>query len=282
MALVLADRVKETTTTTGTGAVTLAGATTGFQSFSVVGDGNTTYYCIAEQIGSGWEVGIGTYNTAGPTLARTTVLASSNGGAAVNFPAGTKEVFVTYPEDRAVFVDGTSVVIPNSAKVALAQLAASTISGVSLGNNLSNLTAGGYLTWSSGTTFNGSAASTLAVDATTGNTASKVVARDASGVVAFSSVTETVYALSGTALDASNGTVQQKTLTANTTFTDSLSSGQCIILMLVNASSYTITWPTVTWYTLAGNAAPTLSASDTIVLWKTGSTLNAAYVGKSA
>ena len=97
MAFVLADRVKETTTTTGTGTVTLLGASTGFQSFAVIGNANTTYYTIAGQTGNEWEVGIGTYSTTGPTLTRTTVLASSTGGAAINFSAGTKDVFVTYP-----------------------------------------------------------------------------------------------------------------------------------------------------------------------------------------
>lgn len=99
MAFVLADRVKETTTTTGTGTVTLLGASTGFQSFSAIGNTNTTYYTIAGQTGSEWEVGIGTYTSSGTTLARTTVIASSNAGALVNFSAGTKDVFVTYPAE---------------------------------------------------------------------------------------------------------------------------------------------------------------------------------------
>ena len=103
MALVVADRVKETTTTTGTGTVTLLGASTGFQSFAVIGDANTTYYTIAGQTGSEWEVGIGTYTASGTTLARTTVLSSSNGGSAVNFSAGTKDVFVTYPSSKATY-----------------------------------------------------------------------------------------------------------------------------------------------------------------------------------
>jgi len=100
MALVLADRVQETTTTTGTGTVTLAGAVSGFQSFSVVGNGNTTFYTIVDSSAGDWEVGLGTYTSSGTTLARTTVLASSNSGSLVNFGAGTKQVFVTYPASQ--------------------------------------------------------------------------------------------------------------------------------------------------------------------------------------
>jgi hypothetical protein len=102
MAFVLADRVRETTTTTGTGTVTLAGAVLGFQTFSAIGNGNTTYYTIAGIGTSEWEVGIGTYTSSGTTLSRTTVLASSNSGSLVNFSAGTKDVFCDYPAGRAV------------------------------------------------------------------------------------------------------------------------------------------------------------------------------------
>lgn len=102
MAFVLADRVRETTTTTGTGTVTLAGAVLGFQTFSAIGNGNTTYYTIAGQGTSEWEVGIGTYTSSGTTLSRTTILASSNSGSAVNFSVGTKDVFCDYPAGRAV------------------------------------------------------------------------------------------------------------------------------------------------------------------------------------
>lgn len=103
MPLVLRDRVKETTTTTGTGTVTLAGAVTGFQSFSAIGNANTTYYCIAGQSGSEWEVGVGTYTSAGTTLSRDTVFASSNAGALVTFSAGTKDVFCTYAATNSVY-----------------------------------------------------------------------------------------------------------------------------------------------------------------------------------
>jgi len=113
MALVVKDRVQETTTTTGTGTVTLAGAVTGFQSFSVIGDANTTYYAIAG--GSEFEVGIGTYTSLGTTLSRTTVLESSNAGALVNFSAGTKSVFCTYPAEKAIYADASDVVNPPGA-----------------------------------------------------------------------------------------------------------------------------------------------------------------------
>ena len=101
MALILADRVKESTTTTGTSDFALGGAITGFQTFSAsVGANNTTYYSVAD--GADWEVGLGTLSNDGLTLARTTVLQSSNADAKVSFAAGTKEVFVTYPADKAV------------------------------------------------------------------------------------------------------------------------------------------------------------------------------------
>jgi len=109
MALVLADRVKETTTTAGTGTVTLLGAATGFQSFAVIGNANTTFYTIAEQTGNEWEVGVGTYTSSGTTLARTTVLSNSAGTqpSALSFSAGTKDVFVTYPSNKSVNLDAS-------------------------------------------------------------------------------------------------------------------------------------------------------------------------------
>jgi hypothetical protein len=105
MALVLKDRVKETTATTGTGTVTLGGAAAGFQSFAAVGDGNQTFYAIVDATSGAWEVGVGTYTSSGTTLSRATVVSSSNAGSLVNFGAGTKDVFVTYPSSRAVYLD---------------------------------------------------------------------------------------------------------------------------------------------------------------------------------
>ena len=109
MALILKDRVKETTAVTSTGTATLLGAVTGYQSFSVIGNGNTCYYTIAAQTANEWEVGIGTY-TSPDQLSRDTVLSSSNSGSLVNFSAGTKDVFVTQPSSKAVYTDASNVI----------------------------------------------------------------------------------------------------------------------------------------------------------------------------
>ena len=106
MALVIKDRVKETSTTTGTGTLTLAGAANGYQSFAAIGNGNTTYYTIVG--GSQWEVGIGTYTSSGTTLSRDTVLSSST-GSKIDLAAGTKDVFVTYPSERAITGGGGGI-----------------------------------------------------------------------------------------------------------------------------------------------------------------------------
>lgn len=111
MALVLKDRVKTTTTTAGTGTITLgAAASGGYQAFSVIGDGSTTYYVIQDSTNSAWEVGLGTYTSSGTTLSRDTILESSSGGSAVDFAAGTKDVFISLPAERAVYANGVQAV----------------------------------------------------------------------------------------------------------------------------------------------------------------------------
>ena len=105
MALALNDRVQQTGSANSTVSFTLTGSVTGFQSFAVVGNGNTTYYSAFDATGN-WEVGIGSYSTTGPTLTRTTILASSNSGTAVTF-SGTCNVFVTYPSEKSVNLDGS-------------------------------------------------------------------------------------------------------------------------------------------------------------------------------
>jgi hypothetical protein len=142
MAFVVADRVQETTTSTGTGTITLAGAVTGFQSFAAVGNGNNTFYTIADQSGSNWEVGIGTYTSSGTTLSRDTVLSSSNSGSLVNFSAGTKNVFVTQPSSRSAYAatvpSNGQLLIGNGSGFSLATLSAG--SGISVSNSSGGIT----------------------------------------------------------------------------------------------------------------------------------------------
>jgi hypothetical protein len=109
MALVINDRVKVTSTSTGTGAIALGAAQTGFESFTAIGNNNTTYYTIFNQGTTEWEVGLGTLDATSANLTRTTVLSSSNSDAAVNFTGGTKDVFCTLPASKAVYLDADGV-----------------------------------------------------------------------------------------------------------------------------------------------------------------------------
>jgi hypothetical protein len=119
MAFVIADRVRETSTSTGTGNFTLGGAVTGYQTFaSVMATSDTTYYTIADQGGANWEVGIGTF-TSPSTLARTTILSSSNGGSVVTFGAGTKDVFISLPASKTNVEDQPNLIEVNSSSAAL-------------------------------------------------------------------------------------------------------------------------------------------------------------------
>lgn len=185
MAFVVADRVRETSTTTGTGTFTLAGAVIGYQSFgSAIGSGNTTYYAISNPGVNEWEVGIGTVGSG--TLARTTVLASST-GVAVDFTAGSKDVFVTYPAEGAVFADnaitltnktisGSSNTLTNIGNSSLTNSAVTIGStSVSLGATATSLSG---LTSVTATTFNGA----LSGNATTATTATNIAGGVASQI----------------------------------------------------------------------------------------------------
>ncbi len=134
MAFVVKDRVKETCTSPGTGTVTLLGASTGYVSFSVIGDGNSTQYCIAGQSGSDWEVGIGTYTSSGTTLSRDTVLSNSAGTTAlINFSSGTQDVFVTYPSDRSYFGIGDQSISTNNTSISTSGTFLPSYNGLSVG-----------------------------------------------------------------------------------------------------------------------------------------------------
>jgi hypothetical protein len=204
MALVLADRVKETTTTTGTGTITLAGAVTGFRSFATVGNANTTYYTIAGQGTSEWEVGIGTYTASGTALSRDTVLASSAGAPTkTNFSAGTKDVFVTYPANRSVYSDGTSLIsgdgigtFPSGTAMMFVQTAAPT-------------------GWTKSTTHNNKALRVVSGTASSGGTVDFTTAFASKAVSgSVSSTTATNQATTATNIAATpTGTVGSTTLT---------------------------------------------------------------------
>jgi hypothetical protein len=108
MALVINDRVKETSTTTGTGAMALGGAVTGFETFAAgIGNSNTTYYAIFNTGTTEWEVGYGTLDGSSANLTRTTPISSSNSDSAVDFAAGTKDVFCTMPASKTVYLDNS-------------------------------------------------------------------------------------------------------------------------------------------------------------------------------
>jgi len=155
-------------------------------------------------------------------------------------------------------LDGTTAIAPNLSTLTIAGTAVTTTAAEI--NLLDGLTA-------DATELNLLDGVTALVTATSTDTFTNKTVRD------------TVYALSGTAFDATNGAVQTKTLAANTTFTDSLTSGDAIVLQLEAGASYTVTWPTMTWVTSGGNVAPTLTAKDTLVFWKVSSVLYGAYTG---
>ena len=213
MALVLADRVKETTTSTGTTAITLAGAATGYQTFSAaIGNANTTYYTIADQTGINWEVGIGTYTTIGNTLSRDTVLASSNAGALVTFTSGTKDVFVTYPAERAVYIGGSALPISSGGT------GATTLAGANLPvTNVAN-------TFTGTQTFNGTS-TTLAAILTNAAETTTVSATAATGTIAYYTSSQSV--LYYTTAASANWTLNL-THSAGTTLNTAMAVGQTV------------------------------------------------------
>lgn len=151
MALVLKDRVKSNTTTTGTGTIVLGAAALGYQSFSVIGNGNSTYYTIADSVTGDWEVGIGTYVSGNTSMTRDTVLSSSNSSALVNFAAGTKDVFVTQPAEVTAIGAGSQAILINQTTVTSNAIIATGTNGFSVGPvttaNGVTVTIGANATW---------------------------------------------------------------------------------------------------------------------------------------
>jgi len=191
MALVVNDRVKETSTTTGTGTLTLAGAVTGFETFSsAIGNTNTTYYAIVANNGE-FEVGLGT--VAAGTLARTTIISSSNSDSAVSLPAGTKDVFCTLPASKSVILDASGNIVANNGSnltnLNATALASGTVANARLDAQLQDVaglaTTAGKIIQGDGSNF-GLSAYTLP---TSDGSASQVLTTDGSGAVTFATPT---------------------------------------------------------------------------------------------
>jgi hypothetical protein len=287
MSLVLLDRVQESATANTTVSFTLAGAVTGFQDFSAIGNGNTTFYAATDTTGN-WEVGVGTYSTSGPTLTRTTILSSSNAGSAETF-SGTVSVFVTYPSEQSVNLDASNNV-----------------------SALGNVTSG---TWQ-GTTIGVAYGGTGVVSSSGANS---VMLRDANQNVAVNRLNQsnTSIAAAGgtTALTAASSYSQTLTGTGNQTYTmpdattlttgvafvfnnnatgtltlqdyatgavGTITSGGAVELVLLSNGTTAGTWDVhgylpeaVTWGTNALNLGSTVITNGT---WQ-GGTIGTAYGG---
>jgi hypothetical protein len=216
MALVINDRVKETTTTTGTGTVSLAGAVTGFETFAAgIGNSNTVYYCIAHQDQAEFEVGLGTLDGDSSDLARTTIISSSNSDSAVDFSAGTKDVFCTIPASKLIFEDANNDVTIGRNLTVTGDL---TISGDDL--TLTTNTSGAALI-SDGTNFNPVA---ISGDITIGTTGTAAIG---SGVIVNADINSSAaIAMSKTAFTAGTGV----SLSTNTLSVDAAQTGITSIL----------------------------------------------------
>lgn len=319
MALILKDRVQETSTANTTVSFSLAGASTGYQTFSsAIGDTNTTYYGATD--GTNWEVGLGTYATSGNLLTRTTIFSSSNSGSAVTF-SGSVVVFCDYPSSKSVYLDSAG--ITNLSGNLNFSGSANRISGDMANGTWSNrlsfqstVTAGATVVQalpngSGGTiayirTFNsGDADNSSYCTVGTTSTENKIESASkgtgtnlplnlyAGGVlqlavntngVLLSNYAETVFAVTGTtpALSPTNGTIQTWTLSGSSTPTaGTWLTGASMTLQIV-ASTNSVTWSSipVTW---VGSSAPTLSTTLTTIieLWKVGSTVYGALVGSA-
>lgn len=254
MPLVIADRVRETSTTTGTGTLTLDGAVTGFRTFSsAIGDTNTCYYTIT--LGADYEIGVGTVGAG--TLARTTILKSSNSNNAVNFGAGTKDVFATYAADRAVFKNETGNVN------ALGTISSGVWNGTEItvpygGTGVATLT--GIVKGNGQSAFSAAVAGTDYVTPTGSETLTNKTLTNPT-VTNYVETPFTANSSTAITLALTNGTVQIITLTGNATITmPTATSGKSFLLMLKQdgTGSRTVTWSTVKW---PGGTAPTITST---------------------
>ncbi len=237
MALVVADSVKETSTTTGTGTYTLAGAMTGFRSFAAIGNGNTTFYTATD--GISWEHGVGTYTYSGTTLARTNILSSSNSNNAVSWSAGTREIYCINPASRSMWNLGAGLITHDGS---------GTLSVTSIGTSDGNVPvfASGGIDWDDKDLI-------------------RPVLRD------VAETKQTVAAASTTTIDITSGNVIELTQNTNITsmsFTNPSTSGSFCGITIIrvkdnSGTTRTIAWPSsVDW---AGGTAPALTQTANAV-----------------
>jgi hypothetical protein len=252
MALVIADRVKETTTTTGTGAISLAGAATNFRAFSsVMSNADTTYYAIIDDTNNAFEIGLGTYASSGNTITRTTVLTSSNSNNAVDFGSGSKDVFLTYPADKAVAKDASgdiSVNISGQPDANLGDVVATQLDIQAQGDlRLQDSLGGDYVALQAPSSV--ASSYTLTFPLSDGS-ADQVIKTDGSGQLGFVNNITSVVAGNGLTGGATSG---------DATVTVGAGAG-----VTVNSADVAVTMPVQAFVQfVGGNAAGTLAVSIT-------------------
>ena len=272
MALVVKDRVKEQTSTTGTSTLTLGGTTTGFQTFSVIGDGSTTYYAIVHQSLDEWEVGLGTYTASGTTLSRDTILDSSNSGSAVNFSVGTKDVFVTYSADKAIYRDASGNVSVTFATSATNATNAVSATFATSATNATNAVSATFATSATNASY--------ALSATNANFAtSATYATDAGNAVSATFAASATNATN--AVNLAGGTVSATTGTFSTSIKvggvspdkqfEITQSARAHITTLTDATSISVDFDTAQNFTVTLGGNRTLENPSNIDPGQTGS-----------